>query len=314
MTTGPLATGTLPAVRALLGKLEATRGRRAIFFQSTLYGQAVPPLYECLRRTGRTDAIDLVLSTGGGTITSTRQIAMLLREFTDHLTILVPHRARSAGTLLCLGADDLVLGPMAELGPVDATMDSDGVPAPDAPGVVSAQDIRAFRSMAQDWFGVERAEDRLQVLGLLATRFFPTSLSSFYRFDRLVREVAAELLTWQLPGDEHAGRRDQIVDKLVSGYHSHDVILSRRDVRALGLRAADATPDEEPVLWALAQAVPSLRRPADPGAPPAEGTGAVIVTTDVSAAEVVQRPAGRDGEDGDGRPPRRPDLRWEIFD
>jgi hypothetical protein len=313
MTADAGPTGALTAVRALLGKLEATRGRRAIFFQSALYSQAVPPLYECLRRTGRVDAIDLVLSTRGGTITSTRQIAMLLREYTGHLTILVPHRARSAGTLLCLSANDLVLGPMAELGPVDATMDSDGVPAPDAPGTVSAQDIRAFRSMAEDWFGVERAEDRLQVLGLVATRFFPTSLSSFYRFDQLVREVAAELLAWQLPGAQHAGQRGQIVDKLVSGYHSHDVIVSRRDARALGLRAVDATPEEEPTLWALAQAVRRPGDPGDPGNPPADGTGAVIVSGDFSAAEVVQRAAGR-GEDGDGRPPGVPDLRWKIFD
>lgn len=304
---------TLPAIRALVGTLEATRGRRAIFFHSAVYGQAVPALYECLRQTGRVDAIDLVLSTGGGTITSTRQIAMLLREFAGHLTILVPHRARSAGTLLCLSANDLVLGPMAELGPVDSTMDSDGVPAPDAPGTISAQDIRAFRSMAEDWFGVDRPKDRLQVLGLLATRFFPTSLSSFYRFDKLVREVAAELLEWQLPGAEHAGRRDQIVDQLVSGYHSHDVVLSRRDVRALGLRAADATPEEEQTLWALSQAV---RRPADTGDPHSGRAAAVIVSSDFSAAEVIRRAPGRGDESGDsdGRPPSVPEMHWEIFD
>lgn len=303
-------TGTaLPAIRALVGRLEATRGRPAVFFHSAVYGPAVPPLYECLRRTGPVDALDLVLSTGGGSITSTRQIAMLLREFAGHLTILVPHRARSAGTLLCLSADDLVLGPMAELGPVDSTMDSEGVPASDAPRTISAQDIRAFRGMAEDWFGVDRPEDRLQVLGLLATRFFPTSLSSFYRFDKLVREVAAELLAWQLPGEELAGLRQQIVDRLVGGYHSHDVVLSRRDVRALGLRAADTTLDEDETLWALSQAV---RRPAGPGGERTDRTGAVIVSGNFGAAEVA--PPAPDGGDGEGGPPRRPDLRWEIFD
>jgi hypothetical protein len=305
-----MTTPELSPIRALVAALEATRGRRVIFFHSAVYAPAVAPLYECLRRTGRTDAIDLVLSTGGGTITSTRQIAMLLREFAGHLTILVPHRARSAGTLLCLSANDLVLGPMAELGPVDSTMDSDGVPAPDAPGTISAQDIRAFRSMAEDWFGVDRPQDRLEVLGLLATRFFPTSLSSFYRFDKLVREVAAELLEWQLPGEEHAGQRDQIVDRLAGGYHSHDVVLSRRDIRALGLRAADATPEEEEALWALAQAV---RRPADPG-DPQSGRMSVIVSSDFSAAEVIRR-VPRDGdENSGGRAGRGLDVRWEIFD
>ncbi len=258
----------------------------------------MPVLYECLRRTGRRDALDLVLATRGGTITSTRQVAMLLREFAGHVAILVPHRARSAGTLLCLSADDLVLGPLAELGPVDSTMDTAGVPPADAPGTISAQDIRAFRSLAEDWFGVDRAEDRLQVLALLATRIFPTSLSSFYRFDKLVREVAAELLPWQLPGDEHADLRHQIVDRLAGGYHSHDFVLSRRDIRALGLRVADATPAEEDALWALSQAVSGAAGAADPPGEPE--AAAMIAASGFSAAQLVRR--------------AHPDARWETFD
>jgi Serine dehydrogenase proteinase len=306
---------TLPVIRALVEALEAIRGRRAIFYHSAVCADSIPVMYECLRRGGRSDGLDLVLSTGGGAIASSRQLAMLLREFTGHLSILVPYRARSAGTLVCLSANELVLGPLAELGPVDSTMDSEGVPAPDAPGTISAQDILAFRSMAQDWFGVDRPQDRLQVLGLLATRIFPTSLSSFYRFDKLVREVAAELLEWQLPGEQHAGQREMIVDRLVSGYHSHDVVLSRRDVRALGLRAADATPEEEGALWALSQAV---QRPTDPAGPhPGREAAAVIAASDFGAAEIIRQ--GRIGQAGQEPDPEgsgagRADAHWEIFD
>jgi hypothetical protein len=303
-----------PDLRPLIETLQQLRGRPAILYRSALTESSVPVLYDCLRRAGRRDALDLVLSTRGGTITSTRQVAMLLREFAGHITILVPHRARSAGTLLCLGADELVLGPLAELGPVDSTMDTAGVPPADAPGTISAQDIRAFRSLAEDWFGVDRAEDRLQVLALLATRIFPTSLSSFYRFDQLVREVAAELLAWQLPGDDYASQRDQIVDRLVSGYHSHDFVLSRRDVRALGLRVIDATPAEEDVLWALSQAVPATGSVGPPDEPE---VAAVIAASDFSATQVIRRvhPAAADGgPPSDNGRMGRPDVRWEIVD
>lgn len=302
MTSSPVS-----AVVPLIEKLQASRGRRAVLYHSALTEGTMPVLYECLRQVGRRDALDLVLSTRGGTIASTRQVAMMLREFAGHLAILVPFRARSAGTLLCLSADQLVLGPLAELGPVDSTMDTDGVPPTDAPGTISAQDILAFRDLAQEWFGVDRPEDRLQVLALLATRIFPTSLSSFYRFDKLVREVAAELLTWQLPGEEHAGLRGQIVDQLVSGYHSHDVVLSRRDVRALGLRVSDATPAEEDALWALQQALPGRPGPAD--TPPDEVVS-VIAASCFSAAELARR-ARPDTTETMSRPD--PDVRWEIF-
>ncbi|HEV2888000.1 MAG TPA: hypothetical protein VGX49_13885, partial [Jatrophihabitans sp.] len=286
------------------------RGRRAILFHSLITDDTVPILYDCLRRSGHTDRTDLVLSTVGGAIPSTRQVAMLVREFTDELSILVPYRARSAGTLLCLSADELVLGPLAELGPIDSLMGSDGAPATDTPGTISAEDIRAFRAMAEDWFGIERPEDRLQVLALLAARIFPTSLSSFYRFDKLIREVAAELLSFQLPGEHRQAERNAVVDRLVSGYHSHDAVISRRDARTLGLRAVDASPAEEELLWSLWQAVHS---PAHGDSDSKEQVIGVLAGADFAARHVVHRSfdAAPDGT----RPDRSPvavHAGWEV--
>jgi hypothetical protein len=300
------------AVRELLGRVEASRGRRAVMYHSSVEEDTVAPLYMCLRQCGDTDALDLVLSTHGGSVTATRQIAMLLRDFTDYLTILVPHRARSAGTLLCLGADQLVLGPLAELGPVDAMMAPGASAASGVPGVISAEDVRAFRSMARDWFDVDRAEDRLQLLALLATRVFPTSLSSFYRFDRLVRDVAEELLQYQLRGDEHLADRSRIVNKLVGGYHSHDVVISRRDAQVLGLRAVDAAPDLEEIFWSLYRALPGQPNLARPQS--CEQTIGIIAATDFSARHVL-RPSCPGPEDVPVSPApggADVDFAWEI--
>jgi hypothetical protein len=318
-------TGTQPSpAQALAARLQEARGHRVIFLHSPMTVDLLPVLYSCLRRAGYVDDLDLVLSTSGGTIASTRQIAMLLREFTRRLTILVPYRARSAGTLLCLSADELVLGPLAELGPIDSLMDAQGTAPPDAPGTISAEDIRAFRDLAEDWFGVTRAEDRLQVLALLATRMFPTSLASFYRFDKLIREVAAELLEWQLTGDERAKERESIVARLVGGYHAHDAVLCRRDVCRLGLRAVDATPDEEEILWALSQEVrpitaPAVRSFGEPGgAQLAEGVTAIVAASDFCARHVVSREdparAGNAPPGAPGRPEPAMHVRWEITD
>jgi hypothetical protein len=299
------------AVPALIEALRERRGRRVLFLHSPLTDDIVPILYDCLKRAGRGDELDLVLSTVGGSIPTTRQLAMLLREFTGRLSILVPYRARSAGTLLCLSADELVLGPLAELGPIDSIMGSQGAPAPDTPGSISAEDIRAFRSMAEDWFQVERPEDRLQVLALLAARIFPTSLSSFYRFDKLVREVAAELLRFQLAGEEHHATRQAIVEQLVTGYHSHDAVLSRRDVKALGLRAVDASPAEEDLLWSLSRAVHRSSGQDDPE--PAEQLIGVIATAGFTARQLVRRGyPGRSEAHLPGPSPVSVRVEWEI--
>lgn len=150
-------------VLSKLADLEALRGNPVVVYHSPLTDDTVCVLYECLRKLGRADRLDLVLSTVGGSVTTARQVLLLIREYARNLTIMVPYRARSAGTLLCLGADELVLGPMAELGPIDSHIGSTGSPPADAPDMISAEDIRAFPKMAKDWFGVDREEDRLQV-------------------------------------------------------------------------------------------------------------------------------------------------------
>jgi hypothetical protein len=240
-----------------LSKLRKLRGNPAMVCFGLIDHDTPPQVYELLRGTTRMPRLDLVLITQGGLAAAARRLALLLHEYTERLTILVPHRAWSAGTLLCLAANELVLGPMAELGPLDPRIGAvrgselrgdllEGT----GPGVVSAEDIRAFRELAREWFGVDDPASRVQVLGLLSQRVSPVSLGGFFRADRLVRQIAAELLAFQLPD---AAGRAELVDRLVSGYHAHDHAITRSQARSLGLRVTDADADEESLLWDIAQ-------------------------------------------------------------
>lgn len=278
------------AYTSYLRQLQSLRGNPAIVYHSDLTGDGVRMLYECLRKLGRTEHLDLILYTAGGSVTRAHQAATLLREHARYLTILVPYRARSAGTLLCLAADEMVLGPMAELGPIDSHIGSAGHTPPDAPGMISAEDVRSFRRMAEEWFGVGREEDRLQVLALVAQRIFPTSLSSFYRYDKLVRHAADQLLVYQMPGTE-ASRRQRIVDQLVGGYYAHDQVISRAEIRELGLRATDATPEVEALLWNLTQAC-GARTPESYGGAWGEGALGLVASVDFRAEQAPPQTGG----------------------
>jgi hypothetical protein len=232
-------------VQPELGKL---RDSHAILFRGPIDHDTAAACYEHLRGIGRMPRLDLVLATTGGPATAARRLALLLHEYTDHLTILVPYRARSSGTLLCLAAHELVLGPLAELGPLDPQIAAAGPPQPGQPAVLSAEDLRAFRPMARDWFGVDRPEDRLQVLALVAQRVFPGTLGAFYRAEHLVRTIAAELLERQLP-DAGAEARAAIVEQLVTGLYSHDDVITRGHARAMGLRVTYPDAEQEDLLW-----------------------------------------------------------------
>lgn len=296
-----------PVPLTSLSALEALRGRPALLYYATLNDESVDVLYQCLRQLGPSERLDLVLCTTGGFVTTTRRIALLLREYTRHLTILVPYRARSAGTLLCLSADELVLTPLTELSPLDPCISSADAPA-NAQGIISAADIRAFRDLSEEWFGVTREEDRLQVLALIAQRFFPTSLSTFYRSEKLIRQVAQELLRYQLPGQDATVQ--QIVDQLVGGYFSHDYGITRSEARALGLQVHAASTQEETLLWELWQAC-RAQMAAYPGQEPQETVG-LIASAGFQAREVHRwiAPQGGPGSGAQSGPVSF--TRWEI--
>ena len=60
----------------------------------------------------------LIISNGGDPITSLRIIS-LLRERFKKISVIVPFVAYSAATILSLGADEILMHPFSNLGPVD---------------------------------------------------------------------------------------------------------------------------------------------------------------------------------------------------
>ncbi len=65
------------------------------------------------------DELDLVIRSSGGDIHAAYQLVCFLKSRAKRLNTCVPHYARSAATLLCVGADSIVLDELAALGPLD---------------------------------------------------------------------------------------------------------------------------------------------------------------------------------------------------
>jgi len=68
--------------------------------------------------------IMLVLYSTGGTIGSAYLIGKMCREYSNgKLTVVVPRQAKSAATLICCAADEIHMGSLSELGPIDPQID-----------------------------------------------------------------------------------------------------------------------------------------------------------------------------------------------
>lgn len=68
------------------------------------------------------EKLAILLDTGGGNVYSAVKIMDTLRTKYKEITIIIPQEAKSSGTMMCCGADKLIMGPISELGPLDKPM------------------------------------------------------------------------------------------------------------------------------------------------------------------------------------------------
>lgn len=87
--------------------------------QSCLDALGYPPLDPEPSR----PAINVLLDSGGGMLDSAFKIVLYLFRYARELKVYVPRRAKSASTLIALGASHVYLSPFGELGPLDTQID-----------------------------------------------------------------------------------------------------------------------------------------------------------------------------------------------
>ena len=169
----------------LIEEIEAARNRRLVVYvtgdrppaPAQMADDALRPLYDHLRDIDQVDDLDFLIYSRGGNIDVPWRIATALRSVTTQWSLLVPFRANSGGTLLSLGADDIVMGRHGELGPIDPIMGITRLVGP--PGGIQA--------MVQDQINVE---------DIMAYLRFATERAGITAQDALAASLASSPIDW----------------------------------------------------------------------------------------------------------------------
>lgn len=111
----------------LYEKLETYLGRKIVaFFTSFVYPVSIEDsdaemLEEVLQKIDSSMGLTLILSSPGGNALSAERIINICRTYssTKEYEVIVPNKAKSAATMICLGANKILMAPTSELGPVD---------------------------------------------------------------------------------------------------------------------------------------------------------------------------------------------------
>ncbi len=193
---------------------------------------------EHLRRIGQVRQIDLFLYTRGGETDSVWPLVNQIREHCRKFCVLVPFRAHSAGTLICLGADEILMSRFGELSPIDPTTGNPFNPLDElAPGRrkgISVEDVTAYMALAKDEkkLGVRGETHLLEVFKKLVDNVHPLALGNVNRSHTQIRMLAKNLLALGAKKFNKA-KVEAIVDTLTEKLYSHLHAICRRDAASL---------------------------------------------------------------------------------
>jgi len=255
----------LPERRELLRRVESDRNAHVIAyvtsdrpppFRANIASDVIPHFYGHLRRIGGAERIDMFLfSLGGDTIVPWR-LVNLMREYCTELNVLIPYKAHSAATLIALGADAIVMGPMAELSPIDPSIGSPFNPPdprnPKGPGLeISVEDVAGFINLARERVDITDQDNLIRVMEKLAEHIHPLALGAVYRSHALIRLLAAKLLALHMRSPADQQRIPKIVDDLAEKLYYHGYLIGRAEAEQLGLRVVKPSAALESLLWEL---------------------------------------------------------------
>lgn len=232
----------------LIRAIEARTGRRLICYvggPATSIGSFdIPPFVDLLDDIETGADLDLLLQTPGGDVDQAERIVLMCRKRVKGgaFRVIVPDSAKSAGTLIALAADEIVMGEPSELGPIDPQIT-----------VVTASGEAMTRPAQSILDGlktiVESAEDQLSPAYFpLLDKLDPALIDFCEKALERSKKFARTFLSEYMLSDDPQKAED-VADELndVSKHLSHGAVIDATRADEMGLKICELAPNHD--LW-----------------------------------------------------------------
>ncbi len=193
------------------------------------------------------DPIDLLLHTPGGDVDAAEKLIGLIRSATGEdgqVRVIIPDYAKSAGTLMALGANSIVMSDSSELGPIDPQVSSKDGNSSDVIYSVLTY-LNAYDAARK---ALHDAPDDLAAR-ITFEKFDPTIVRKFQSVRDRARSFAENLLKRR--GKNFSRIASELMD--INKYQSHGQMIGWETADEMGL-TIEYMPSTHPVwrkYWAL---------------------------------------------------------------
>jgi hypothetical protein len=197
--------------------------------------------WDQLEGLGKPKRLDLFLYTRGGNTDSIWPLISILREKCEHLSVIIPFKAHSGGTLIAFGADEIIMTELAQLSPIDPTTGNQFNPIdpinPRNRLGISVEDVRAYFDLAATLGGITEEAHKLEVFKQLTgsgpNSVHPLALGNVHRVTRQIEELAQQLLASHIDKKENEKKIKAITKTFISEFYSHVHAISRKEAIAV---------------------------------------------------------------------------------
>jgi hypothetical protein len=188
--------------------------------------------FSLLKKIGTQKRIMLFVKSDGGVGKASLRIVNLLRQYTSRLSVLIPLNCMSAATMIALGADEILMGPMAHLSPVDTSLTHDLSPIDVNNNRVSVSLDELTRIL--NLWQREAKEENVNPYSAIFNHVHPLVIGAVDRSSSLSIRICREILSSHMTDLKKA---EAISRSLNADFPSHSYPIMLKEAQRLGLNA-----------------------------------------------------------------------------
>lgn len=231
----------------LIREIEAANGGNTLLCMVSEHGQiqrgvTTAGIVDLLHNVPHGKPIDLLLNSPGGDIDTAEKIITLIRKRAEAapVRVIVPDFAKSAATLIALGANRVVMSHTSELGPIDPQVE-----LTDINGVNTIHSAQNYVDSYDKHAKKLREDPGDPVARLMLDMLDPVVLEKLKRIIKRSTVIASALLQTAMIKD--ADEADEAARKLAdtNQWHSHGQMIGYEQCTKIGLQITYLNPKSD---------------------------------------------------------------------
>jgi hypothetical protein len=255
-------------ISKILARLTEESGADVLLCNASMDRGLERTIVDLCRERRRRDSVVVILVTSGGDADVAFRIARYLQCAYKKFTCIIPGWCKSAGTLLTLGAHEVVFGVHGELGPLDVQMAKkdelmgveSGLTVMTALTAIHEKTLLAFEHFflvttikgggrltvqTASEIAVELAKG---IFSPISEQIDPIHIGEAWRSMAIATEYGQRLIE----RSQNASRR--ALDKIITDYPSHGFVIDRIEAQTIFEHARECTKNEQELVDRLGEA------------------------------------------------------------